>query len=220
MSPGRDCAWDCATGTGQAAIMLAPFFRRVVATDASAEQIARARPCAGVEYRVAAAEVPALPAASADLVTVAQALHWLDHDRFYTQVRRVLRPRGVIAAWAYTLARAPGAGTAPVNAVIQSFYEEMAPWWPPERAHVESGYRDLPFPFEPVPAPEFHMHGRWSMDRLLGYFGTWSAVLRCRRDTGRDPLRPLARRLAGAWGDPAAAQDIRWPVALRLGRVA
>ncbi|MEJ2521996.1 MAG: class I SAM-dependent methyltransferase [Gammaproteobacteria bacterium] len=219
-APGRDCAWDCATGTGQAAVMLASHFRRVIATDASAEQVARARPCPGVTYRVAPAEAPELPEGSADLITVAQALHWLDHDRFYVQVRRVLRPGGVVAAWAYTLARVRDAAAAPVNEVIQSFYEEMSPWWPPERAHVESGYRDLPFPFEPVAAPAFQMHARWPMERLLGYFSTWSAVLRCRRDTGRNPLGPLAVRLETAWGEPSRPQDIRWPVALRIGRVA
>lgn len=219
IAPGRARAWDCATGTGQAAVALAPFFDEVLATDASAQQIAAAVPCPGVTYAVATAEDSRLEAASMDLVTVAQALHWLDHARFYAEVQRVARPGAVIAAWTYTLANVRDATDAPVNEVIQSFYAEMAPWWPPERAHVEAGYRTLPFPFESIEAPAFEMRARWPADRLLGYFGTWSAVIRCRSETGVNPLEALALRLAEAWPDPEEEKDIRWPVAMRLGHV-
>lgn len=212
-------AWDCATGTGQAARAIAPFFGEVVATDASPEQIAAATPRDGVRYAVAPAERSGLEDASIDLVTVAQALHWFDHARFYDEVRRVARPGAVLAAWAYTLANVRDAAEGPINDVIQAFYAEMAPWWPPERAHVEAGYRTLPFPFEPIDAPAFEMRAQWPMARLLGYFGTWSAVIRCRRQTGEEPLDALAERLADAWPDPQEKKQIRWPIALRLGRV-
>lgn len=177
-------------------------------------------PCVGVRYAVAPAEDSGLEDASVDLVTVAQALHWFDHDRFYAEVRRVARPGAIVAAWTYTLANVRDAAEGPVNDIIQSFYAEMAPWWPPERAHVEAGYRTIPFPFEPVEAPAFEMRARWPADRLVGYFGTWSAVLRYRRQTGRDPLEPLAGRLREAWPEPGEAKDIRWPIAMRIGRVA
>ncbi len=200
-------------------MILAPRFDEVVATDASPEQIAAAVPCVGVRYSVAPAEASGLESASVDLVTVAQALHWFDHDRFYAELRRVARPGAVIAAWTYTLANVRDAAEGPVNDIIQSFYRQMAPWWPPERAHVEAGYRTIPFPFEPIEAPAFEMRARWSADRLVGYFGTWSAVLRYRRETGSDPLDRLTQRLREAWPDPDEAKEIRWPIAMRLGRV-
>src|SRR4051812_48058251 len=78
LCPSRDLAWDCATGNGQAAHALAPCFRAVVATDASREQIGQARPHDRITYAVAPAGRTAIPYASVDLVTVAQALHWLD----------------------------------------------------------------------------------------------------------------------------------------------
>jgi SAM-dependent methyltransferase len=199
--------------------VLAPYFSEVVATDASPEQIAAATPCDRVRYAVAPAECSGLEDASIDLVTVAQALHWLDHARFYAEVRRVARPGGVLAAWSYTLANVRDAAEGPVNAVIQGFYAEMAPWWPPERAHVEAGYRTLPFPFEPIDAPVFEMRADWPVARLLGYFGTWSAVIRCRKHTGDDPLDALAGRLAEVWPDPGEHKHIRWPIAMRIGRV-
>jgi methylase of polypeptide subunit release factors len=51
----RELAWGCATGSGQAALGLAPHFRCVVATDASAEQIRHAEPHPLIDYRVAPA---------------------------------------------------------------------------------------------------------------------------------------------------------------------
>ena len=83
MAPSRAVAWDCATGSGQAAGGLAAHFARVVATDASAAQVAEAEAFGRVEYRVAPAEDSGLPDASVDLVTVAQALHWFEFERFF-----------------------------------------------------------------------------------------------------------------------------------------
>ncbi|HEX4936896.1 MAG TPA: class I SAM-dependent methyltransferase, partial [Gemmatimonadaceae bacterium] len=101
LAPGRELAWDCATGNGQAARDLARYFERVIATDASAAQIEHAAPVPNVEYRVATAESSGLADRSVQLVTVAQALHWLDLDAFYAEVRRVTVPGGVLAAWSY-----------------------------------------------------------------------------------------------------------------------
>jgi SAM-dependent methyltransferase len=215
VAPARDLAWDCATGTGQAASALAERFTRVIATDASVAQLGHAAPRPNIDYRVATAENCGLARNSVDLVTVAQALHWLDLDRFYAEVRHVARPGAVIAAWTYSLADAD----AVVDPLVAAFYEEMSPWWPPERSHVEDGYRRLPFPFEPLAAPDFEICEAWPLERLLGYFSTWSAVNRCRRDTGQDPVSALRERLAEVWGEPSRSRPVRWPLHLRVGRV-
>src|SRR5205823_14795537 len=96
-SPALRLAWDCGTGNGQAALALAEWFERVIATDRSPEQIAQATPHPGIDYRVAPAEDSGLADSSVDLVTVAQAVHWFDLHRFYAEVRRVARPRALIA---------------------------------------------------------------------------------------------------------------------------
>jgi len=214
-APGRGFAWDCATGTGQAAVGLAARFDKVIATDASNAQLAHAVAHPRVEYRVARAEDCGLPDRTFDLVTVAQALHWIELDAFYAEVRRVTRPGAVIAAWTYSLADADPA----VDPLVEAFYAQMGPWWPAERSHVEDGYRRLHFPFETIAAPGFEIRETWPMERLLGYFSTWSAVNRCRRETGADPLDGLRRRLAAVWGDPAEPRPVRWPLHLRVGCV-
>ncbi|HEX6397189.1 MAG TPA: class I SAM-dependent methyltransferase, partial [Steroidobacteraceae bacterium] len=103
VAPARDAVWDCGCGSGQASVALAEYFERVHATDVAPQQIAAAKPHPHVTYAVAPAERSGLPAASVDLVTVAQALHWFDFDRFYAEVRRVCRPGGLLAVWAYEL---------------------------------------------------------------------------------------------------------------------
>jgi SAM-dependent methyltransferase len=212
----RLLAWDCAAGSGQATLGLAERFARVVATDASAAQIAAAPARPNVEYRVASAGRSGLPAGGADLVAVAQALHWLDLPAFYDEVRRVLAPGGLLAAWMYPNARLDDPA---LDAAFDRFYAEVVgPWWPPERRHVEEAYRSLPFPFREVPAPAFTMEARWSLRGLVDYAGTWSAVARCRAETGADPLALLEAALAPLWGDPERPRIVRWPLTLRVGR--
>lgn len=211
-----DTAWDCATGSGQAAVALASRFRRVIASDASAAQIEHAQAHAGVEYRVAPAEASGLPDASIDIVTVAQAAHWFDLEAFYAEARRALKPGGLIALWGYEKLR-----LAPELArVVGHFYHGVLDgYWPPERALVESGYRDLAFPFAEIAPPEFAMRADWTLDRLIGYFGTWSAVKNYRQALGTDPLPALRDELEPLWGSPDRPKNIQWPLFLRVGRV-
>ena len=219
VAPGRSLAWDCATGTGQAARPLARRFDRVIATDASRRQIATARaaaPGANLEYRVAPAEASGLEAHSVDLVTVAQALHWLDLPRFYTEVRRVGRPGAVVAAWCYTTLRIDER----IDEVVSGFYDgTVGPCWPPERAHVDSGYRNLEFPFPELDPPAFSMLTEWTLADLTGYLRTWSAVIRYEAERGADPVAPLERELIRRWGDPAQRRRVTWPLRCRIGRV-
>ncbi len=212
----RERAWDCATGSGQAATGLARHFRQVIATDASAAQIASAQACPGVEYRVAPAEASGLGTAEVDLVTVAQAAHWFDLPAFYVEARRVLKPGGVLVLWCYERL-----GIQPeLDALIAGFYDGLlGEYWPPERRLVEAGYRTLDFPFGKIPPPVFDMTAEWNLDQLLGYFSTWSALKRYREATGSDPLPALRETLAEVWGAPERPKPIKWPLSVRAGRV-
>lgn len=208
-------AWDCATGNGQAALGLAPHFERVVATDASAEQIAEAMPHEQVAYRVAPAEASPLANHSADLVTVAQALHWFQFEAFYTEVRRVLRPGGVLAVWGYNVPRI----TPAVDAEVARYYDGIvASYWPPERHYFDDDYRSIPFPFDEEPTPEIEMTLTWRLNDLLGYLGTWSATQRYRQAHGTDPVEHIRADLSAAWGDAEAEKSIHWPLFVRVGR--
>jgi SAM-dependent methyltransferase len=214
-APARTLAWDCATGNGQAAVGLAPYFERVLATDASAAQLSNAMPRANITYRIGVEDDSGLPPAVADLVTVAQAIHWFDIARFHREVRRVARPGAVVAAWTYRLAEVDSG----VDAVVRWLHRErVAPYWPPERALVDDGYRSIDWPYEPIDVGAWRAGMRMDRDTLVGYLGTWSAVNRARQ-AGDDPLPELRARLRAAWPDGEECRHVGWPLVIRAGRV-
>ncbi|HEX6864940.1 MAG TPA: class I SAM-dependent methyltransferase [Thermoanaerobaculia bacterium] len=208
----REAAWDVGTGNGQAALGLAGRFGKVIGTDPSARQIEQAEPHPRVEYRVAPAEASGLPDASVDLVAAAQAFHWFDFDRFFAEARRVLAPGGAVVLWTYNLARV----SPPVDAWIDRLaYGIVGPWWPPERKWVNEEYRTIPFPFPEADTPTFTHREEWDLGRFLSYVRTWSAFQRHVRETGSDPID---REIEAAWGDPAEARTISWPIFLRASQ--
>ena len=215
-APDRELAWDAGCGNGQATVALAAHFAHVLGTDPSANQIAAAEPHPNVEYRVEPAERCSLADASASLVTVAQALHWFELERFYAEVRRVLKPHGVIAAWTYADCTT---GEAAIDRAKDRLYLDLTgPFWPPERRHVDSGFMTLPFPFVEIAAPSFAMVAHWTAEQFLAYLRTWSATQRYRQAIGVDPVDLIAPELRAAWGDPARVREVRWRFHLRVGR--
>jgi SAM-dependent methyltransferase len=216
VAPQRAMAWDCGAGSGQATVALAARFARVLGTDISAAQLASAPALANVEYRVTPAEASGLPDHSIDLVTVAQALHWFDLPKFYAEVRRVLKPQGVVAAWGYNrlLVAQPE-----VQRSVDRFYEEtIGSYWPPERVHVENGYRDLKFPFPRIATPQFSLHKDWTREHLLGYLRSWSAVGRFKAANGYDPVDALAGEIAAHLPE-GKMMRVEWPLFMLVGRM-
>ncbi len=215
LAPRRERAWDPATGNGQAARGLAVEFRQVMASDASIRQVMAREPAERVRFWVARAEAGALPARSVDLILVAQALHWLDHEAFWAEVRRVARDGAVVAASYYTLCRIAPA----IDRWIDGdFRERIDAYWPPERRLLDAGYRTIPFPFPELEAPGFELIAEWTRAELLGYLGTWSATMRYRRAVGEDPRPELEARLSPLWPE-GERRHVRWPLGLRVGVV-
>lgn len=211
----RSVAWDAGTGNGQAALGLAPRFARVIATDASAAQLASAPPHPRVHYRVALAADSGESPGTVDLVTAAQALHWFDLASFYAEVERVLHPGGAIAVWTYGL---PAFRDVATDAAFLPFASMMGPWWPPERRLVDTGYRTLPFPFAEITTPALEVTADWTLAEFTGYLRTWSAVTRYMGATGGDPVVAAEARLARVWGADCAARRVAWPLSIRAGR--
>ena len=216
VAPTRSLAWDCGTGSGQAAVAMAAHFAHVVATDPSTAQLAHAKRGAKVSYAAMTAERAAIASASVALVTVAQALHWFDRPAFFAEVKRVLAPGGVLAVWSYGLCTF---GDPTLDAALRRFHgETVGPHWPPERALVDAGYEGLELPFADLPAPPTAMEARWTLEQFAGYLSTWSAVQRARASTGTDPLPDFVEMLREGWGVAGSARRIEWPLALRAGR--
>jgi Methylase involved in ubiquinone/menaquinone biosynthesis len=211
----RRRAWDCGTGSGQAAVALATHFDHVLASDPSIEQLTHAARAPGVRYVAMTAEQPALADGCMALITVAQALHWFRRTDFFAEATRVLAPGGVLAVWRYGLLTID----AEVDVVIERFYRAtVGAYWPPERALIEQGDAHLHFPFDELSVPTFVMDAQWTLPQLAGYLSTWSAVARYRAATGRDPLPALVTELRSVWPRGDESRAVRWPLEVRAGR--
>ena len=214
LTPGHDLAWDAGAGNGQASTGLAAHYAQVIATEPSAAQLAEAVAHPKVSYHQSAETAPMIAAGSVDLVTVAQAVHWFDRPKFYAEVKRVLRPGGVVALWAYEL----GIISPEIDAAVLRFYRgAINAYWPPERSHIETGYREFEFPFAEMALPKAAMQLDWTLANLATYLRSWSAVVRFTKDKGFDPVVALEQELAPLWG--AGARRVTWPLVGRIGRV-
>jgi ubiquinone/menaquinone biosynthesis C-methylase UbiE len=215
LAPGQSLAWDCGTGNGQAAIGLTKYFDKVYATDASAEQISRAYSHDKVDYRVERAEHVSLNNSSADLITVAVAIHWFNFDEFYREVKRVLKPNGILAAWTYSLTEI----SSEIDPLIHGYYSEILSGYWPERIHyLEEQYKTIPFPFEEIVSPLFVMKVHWDLNQFAGFLDSWSATQRYKAQKGQHPLEIIWPELTVAWGNENEPRLIRWPLHFRIGR--
>jgi SAM-dependent methyltransferase len=216
LAPARGLAWDCGTGNGQVALGLAEIFMAVIATDPSAEQIARAFPHPRIAYRVEQVEATSIQTHSVDLITAGTAIHWFDFDRYYAEVRRVGKPGAILAAWTYSFPVIQPE----IDAWIERFYHNaLGEYWPERIRYLEEQYKSLPFPFDEIMPPEFTMEARWDLDCLVGFLASWSATRRFTEEAGPLALEEHFKDLAGLWGEAALQRKIRWPLFFRIGRL-
>lgn len=213
----HDVAWDCACGSGQASGSLVSFFDWVVGTDASLSQIALAAATGTNRFAVAVSEQAPLGADTVDLVAVGAALHWFADEPFFAEVRRVVRPGGVFAAWSYGM---PHVDSEEVERVVHGFINgPLGPYWPPEVRILLDGYASIDLPFEELGAPTFELQVDWPVERFLGFARTWSGVGRYVEDRGEDPVLKLAADLEEVWKEEEAFLPISYRLDLRAVRV-
>lgn len=215
ISPLNELAWDCATGSGQAANELTRYFDIVIASDASAGQVQNAFKNDKIIYKVFPAEKAVIDSGSVDLITVAQALHWFNFENFYSEVRRVLKKDGIIAVWMYGLVKI----SPELDMITKRFDNEiLKDYWPPERQLFYEEYKTIPFPFERVKTPEFNMSADWTLENLFGFLGTWSAAQKFKEKENFDPLNLITSDFQKAWGKEKV-RKAKWDLILKVGKV-
>jgi ubiquinone/menaquinone biosynthesis C-methylase UbiE len=206
-----DTAWDCATGNGQAAKVLAEHFSHIEATDISAKQIENAFPLNNIHYTVQIAEKTSFENHSFDLITVAQALHWFKFDDFFIEVKRVLKPDGIFAAWCYGL----NSVNPEIDEITQHFYRDIVgPFWDKERVHIEKKYESIAFPFPEIISRDFHYHTEWSAEEYLGYLSTWSSVQHYIKNENSNPIELISQSIIDKWG--RNKRTVIFPIHLKL----
>jgi|WetSurMetagenome_2_1015567.scaffolds.fasta_scaffold167958_2 SAM-dependent methyltransferase len=209
-------AWDCGCGNGQLAILLADYFQRVIATDASAAQIHHAISHPQIDYKCSAAEQSCLENESVDLIVVAQAAHWFNLPKFYEEVQRVAKPQAIIALITYNLMHI----NSQLDEIIEDFYQNiLGTYWSPERRHVENNYAKLFFPFEKLPSPNLNISAELPLEGVINYINTWSAIRPAKQQLGLLPFETFENKLKENWGDLTTKKIIRWQLTLLVGKV-
>jgi SAM-dependent methyltransferase len=210
-------AWDCACGSGQASGSLTSHFDWVVGTDASLEQVAAAETDERARFAVAVSEQVPLSGHSVDIITVAQALHWFANGTFFAEVRRVVRPGGILAAWTYGM---PQCVLDDVGRVVHEFIDgPLGPYWPPQVKMVLNSYTSIELPFSEIQAPAFELDAEWPLDLFLGFARTWSAARRYSEERGEDPVLELGANLERLRGGRRELLPIKYRLDLRVCRV-
>jgi len=211
-----DHAWDCATGNGQAAVMLASHFKKVEASDISAAQLGKAVQRSNIRYYLAPAEHTPFADNTFDLITVAQAYHWLNWKKFHKEASRVGKQNAVVAIWTYNLLRS---GDEDLNHIINHFYRVITgPYWDSARKYVEESYRTVEFDFEPLPSKEFAIELSYSKEEFEGYLSSWSAVQGYIKKNGTSPLPLIKGDLDRVW-NTVPRKIFHFPLMLRMGRI-
>lgn len=213
--PHKRNAWDCGTGNGQVAVELAKMFEKVYATDISQSQIDNALQAHNIFYSVQPAEQTNFANQQFDLIVVAQAIHWFDFDKFYSEVKRTANGNALICAVGYGLMEI----SENIDEVISDFYENvLGAYWDKERRYIDEQYKTIPFPFEEIEAPKFVIKRTWTLKHLVGYLNTWSAVKHFIKQNGYNPIDNLEKRLTQSWGEETE-HEIGFPLLLRIGKV-
>jgi len=212
----KNTAWDCATGNGQAAVVLADQFKKVIATDISAAQIDKAIRKENIAYSVCAAESTPFEENTFDLVTVAQAYHWIKWDEFRNEVVRVGKNDAVIAVWMYYNHTT---GDKRIDNAVRDFYQNVTrPYWDYERKYVEEKYAAVEFDYDLLPAKTFDSVLQWKREDLIGYIGSWSAIQKFIKVNGHSPISIIEEEIKKLWPE-GEMKKVVFPIYLKLGRV-
>ncbi|MEQ8220120.1 MAG: class I SAM-dependent methyltransferase [Arenibacter sp.] len=211
----KNACWDCGTGNGQVAVVLSKSFAQVFASDISKQQIQQAVRLDNIEYTVQRAEQTSFVNDSFDLITVAQAVHWFDLHAFNHEVKRVLKPNGIIAIWGYGLLRI----NAEIDPIILHFYNNIiGAYWDKERDYIDLKYSSIPFNFDEIDIKDtFKIETSWTLLELEGYFNSWSSVQNfMKKNNGHNPVDQLIKEISLKWN--SLRQKITFPIFMRLGR--
>ena len=207
-----ECAWDCGTGNGQVAAVLSRFFKNVMATDISQNQIDHALKRENIKYSIQPAEHTSFKKDQFDLIIAAQAVHWFNFDLYYAEVKRCLKPGGLCIIMGYGLFYS----TKEVNAVINKLYSYiLGAFWDPERKFLDDNYQTIPFPLNEIETPELYQKYTWSLDEILGYLRTWSAVKHYIKANKEDPVSLIEEKLRKTFGE---RNEVVFPILLRMGK--
>lgn len=209
----KESAWDCGTGNGQVAIELSKTFEKVYATDISQSQVENALQAENIFYSVQPAEKTAFDDNQFDLIVTAQAIHWFDFDKFYSEAKRTAKENALICVVGYGRMEI----SEQIDQIITDFYENViGTYWDKERKYIDENYNTIPFPFHEIQTPNFVNTLQWPLEHLIGYLNTWSAVKHFIKQNEYNPIDKLQAEIGKYWSKEET-KEVKFPLLLRIG---
>ena len=206
-------SWDVGTGNGQVARDLSKRFEKVIASDTSAKQLENAYQAENIFY-FQTGETILFSGRRFDLICVAQAIHWFDREKFYTEVKRVGKPNSTIAVWGYGLLSV----NSEIDILVRDFYVNIiGPYWDSARKLVDEEYKTIFFPFSEIQTPPFSFSFYWTLAEFQGYLNTWSSVQKYIEENNSNPVENLIAKIQPSWG--LEKMEVKFPLFLRLGKI-
>lgn len=206
-------AWDVGTGNGQVARDLSKRFEKVIGSDISAKQLDNAYQAENIFY-FQTGETILFSGRRFDLICVAQAIHWFDREKFYSEVKRVGKPNSIIAVWGYGLLSV----NSEIDILVKDFYINIiGPYWDSARKLVDEEYKTISFPFSEIQTPQFSFSLYWALAEFQGYLNTWSSVQKYIEENNSNPVEDLIAKIQPLWG--LEKMEVKFPLFLRLGKV-
>ena len=151
-----------------------------------------------------------------DLITVGQAVHWFDFDKFYAEVNRTLKSNGVIAILGYGKLQIDQE----IDPIIDRLYFDiLGKYWDKERRYIDENYQTIPFPFDEIKCPVFSNTYNWTLEQLIGYLETWSALSHYKKQNNKNPMEQVKQELRKNWTGNIK-KKINFPVLTRIGNKA
>jgi SAM-dependent methyltransferase len=165
---------------------------------------------------VQSAEETNFASASMDLVSVAQALHWFDYPNFWPEVDRVLKPKGIFAAWGYDWTKIDFEVD---FLLLENLFKLLDSYWNPKAKLLWGGYdpEKVEFPYARIDTPSFSIELNWNLEQLFQYFLSWSAMQAYIKENGTSLIDKAKQHVQNVWGDPAQSRLIQWPIHMLVG---
>ncbi|MEL6536603.1 MAG: class I SAM-dependent methyltransferase, partial [Bacteroidota bacterium] len=169
----------------------------VIATDGNLRILEGTIPNSKISFEVGQEDTISAKSGSVDLVTVGQALHMLNLEDFYSEVRRVVRPGGVLAVWGFGI---PRLGME-FDRLLNRFYSEtLSGYWPAGWVHLQQRYKNIPFPFKNVMDERVEAEYYWKFEDWMSFLESWTAVRQYTKDHGGSPVEVLRPLFSQLWG--------------------
>ncbi|EFA74693.1 putative SAM dependent methyltransferase [Heterostelium album PN500] len=193
----QELAIDVGCGNGQATIELGKLFKSVIGVDPSLSQISNAKKADNIQYKQSPAECIDQPPNTADLITVAQAVHWFDLPKFFEESKRILKPNGYLIIWCYGSAIC---FNEEAQRLHQDFYHNILgdKYLLPNLRYIDRRYIDIIPPFENTTRKSISFQKTISIVNMIGYYSTWSGYITYLTEN-EDYLPTLKKRLMDAF---------------------